>query len=148
MTVPTEADFMIVKPGIGTSPVVYNAICGIENVSINKTVSATDRYRRDCATLGLPAIRKNVITGKAMTVSANGAANVSNISVFETLLGIVKPYKIELYSRDGTDTGALIGTYAGNFVMVTDNVSTDPNGNSSGEIALNSDGAWTYTAAS
>lgn len=148
MSVPTEADFMIIKSGNGASPTeVFTAICGVENVSINKTVNASDRFRRDCAKPGIPGVRKNVIGGKSMTITGSGAANIANIEAFEDLLGIPNNYEIDLMQADGSDSGVLLGTYSGPFVMMSDNISADPNGNSSGEITLNSDGVWTYEAA-
>lgn len=147
MSVPTEADFMIVKLGNNADPEVFTAICGIENVAINKAVNANDRYRRDCAKPGIPGSRKNRATGKSLTITASGAANVENIETFEGVLGIVRNYEIELRQSDGSDSGVLLGTYAGAFMLMSDNMSADPNGDSTGEITLNNDGPWTYTAA-
>lgn len=147
MSVPTEADFMIVKLGNNADPEVFTAICGIENVAINKAVNANDRYRRDCAKPGIPGARKNRATGKSLTITASGAANVENIENFEGVLGIVRNYEIELRQSDGSDSGVLLGTYAGAFMLMSDNMSADPNGDSTGEITLNNDGPWTYTAA-
>lgn len=147
MSVPTEADFMIVKLGNNADPEVFTAICGIENVAINKAVNANDRYRRDCAKPGIPGSRKNRATGKSLTITASGAANVENIESFESVLGIVRNYQIELRQTDGSDAGVLLGTYSGAFMLMSDNMSADPNGDSTGEITLNNDGPWTYEAA-
>ncbi len=147
MSEPTEADFMIVKLGDGESPGVFTAICGIENVSINKAVNANDRYRRDCAKPGIPGARKNRATGKSLTITASGAANVDNIETFEDILGIKRNYQIGLYQTDGSDAGVLLGTYAGAFMLMSDNMTADPNGDSTGEITLNNDGPWTWTKA-
>ena len=146
MSVPTEADFAIVKAKADGGS-TYTAICGIENVSINKTVNANDSYRRDCAKPGIPGSRKNKVTGKSLTISASGGSNVDNIEQFEDLLGIVHDYQIELRNQDGSDTGVLLGTYSGKFMMMSDNMSTSSGGDSNGEITLNNEGPWTYAEA-
>ncbi|MET0439128.1 MAG: hypothetical protein ABW043_16710 [Devosia sp.] len=149
MSVPTEADFAIIKPGDGATPTeVFNAICGIENVSVNVAVSGTDRYRRDCAKPGALATRKNITNGISQTITGGGAMSIEWMTSFAALLGTVRNYKIELRQRNGSDAGLLLGTFAGAYVMMTNNITTDSNGNSSGEITLNSEGAWTWTPAS
>jgi len=146
MSVPTEADFAIVRAKVGSGS-TYDPICGIENVSINKTVNANDSYRRDCAKPGIPGARKNKVTGKSLTISASGGSNVDNIVQFESLLGIAHDYQVELRNQDGSDTGVLLGTYTGRFMMMSDNMATSSGGDSSGEITLNNEGPWTYADA-
>jgi hypothetical protein len=149
MSMPTEADFAIIKVGDGASPSqAFDAICGVENVAANKTANANDRYRRDCTKLGKPAIRKNRVTGLSLTITASGAMNIDNFGRFEELLGVANDYQIEFRNVDGTDSGVLLGTYSGSYVMVSDNVTVDPNADSSGEINLNNEGPWLWTPAS
>ena len=147
MSLPNEADFAVIKIGDGESPEAFSIICGIENVSLNKAVASNDRYRRDCTKLGKPAVRKNIVTGKSLTITGSGAANVDNIADFEAALGVSGNYQIELRQYDGTDAGSLMGTVAGAFVLVADNISLNSNADSTGEITLNNEGVWTYTAA-
>jgi hypothetical protein len=148
MSLPTEADFAVIKVGNGATPTeVFAAVCGIENVSANKVANANDRYRRDCTKLGQPAIRKNRVIGKSLTVTGSGAMNIANFEQFDELLGVPNNYQIEFRQADGTDGGVLLGTYGGSYVMVADNVSTDINGESSGELTLNNEGPWTWTPA-
>lgn len=148
MSFPTEADFAIIKKGDGADPEVFAMICGVENVTINKGTQTSERYRRDCAKMGVTPVRRIKGTGKSMSVNASGAGNVDNIEMFEAGLGQVANYQIELYNYDGTDTGSLLGTYSGAYMLTTDNMTVDAQGDSSGETALESDGAWTYTPAS
>jgi hypothetical protein len=148
MSLPTEADFAVIKVGNGATPTeVFAAICGIENVAVNKVANSNDRFRRDCTKLGQPAVRKNRVTGLSLTITGSGAMNIANIVSFEAALGVAKNYQIELRQANGTDAGILLGTYGGSYIMVADNISTDINGDSSGEITLNNEGAWTWTPA-
>ena len=60
-------------------------------------------------------------------------------------LGLVKNYKVELYQDDGTDTGDLMGTFAGAFMMSAANMSIPRNGAASAEVTLANHGDWTWT---
>ncbi len=146
MSVPNESDFALIKIGDGEATETFTAICGIENVSINRTANTNDRFRRDCAKPGVPAVRRSRTTGKQLDITGTGGVDKASIADFEAALGIPGNYQIELYQYDGTDTGALMGTFAGAFNMTSANLSLDANGDSSGEITLASDGTWTWTA--
>ncbi len=146
MSVPNEADFGVIKYGDGDSPEVFVAICGIENVSISETANTTDRARRDCAKPGLPAVRRVRTSSTQLDITASGGVDKANIAILEGLLGISNNYEIELYQHDGTDAGALYGTYSGPFVLTSSGVNLDANGDGNGDIALASDGVWTWTA--
>lgn len=146
MSVPNESDFALIKIGDGEATETFTAICGIENVSINRTANTNDRARRDCATPGQPARRRSRTTSIQMDITGTGGVDKASIASFEAALGVVGNYEIELYQYDGTDTGTLMGTFAGAFNMTSANMSLDANGDSSGEVALASDGTWTWTA--
>ena len=146
MSVPNESDFALIKIGDGEATETFTAICGIENVSINRTANTNDRFRRDCAKPGIPAVRRSRTTGKQMDITGTGGVDKASIADFEAALGIVGNYQIELYQYDGTDTGELMGTFSGAFNMTSANMSLDANGDSSGEGALASDGIWTWAA--
>jgi hypothetical protein len=146
MSVPVESDFALIKVGNGATPEVFTAICGIENVSINRVANTTDRFRRDCAKPGAPAVRRSKTTSKQLDITGTGGVTKADIEAFDDALGVVKNYRVELYQYDGTDTGDLMGTFAGSFNLTSANMSLDANGDSSGEITLASDGAWTWTA--
>ena len=147
MSIPNESDFALIKVGDGATPEVFTAICGIENVSINRVANTSDRNRRDCAKPGQPAVRRSKTTSKQMDITGTGGVDKADIEAFDDALGVVKNYKVELYKYDGTDTGDLMGTFAGAFNLTSANMSLDANGDSSGEITLASDGTWTWTAA-
>lgn len=146
MSVPNESDFALIKIGDGEATETFTAICGIENVSINRTANTNDRFRRDCAKPGVPAVRRSRTTGKQMDITGTGGVDKASIADFEAALGIVGNYQIELYQYDGTDTGELMGTFSGAFNMTSANMSLDANGDSSGEVTLASDGTWTWAA--
>jgi hypothetical protein len=148
MAVPVEADFALIKMGDGATPTeVFANLCGIRDATINRTVSTTDRFVRDCAKPNKPASRKVRVTGKQIDVTGSGLVNKADIASFDTALGKVKNYKIELYQDDGTDTGTLMGTFAAPFVMTAANLTTTEGGDAAAEVTLANHGDWTWTAA-
>lgn len=146
MSVPVEADYALVKLGDGGGPEIFTAFCGLEGVSRNNTAQTSERYRRDCAAMHLPAQRRIKCTGTSQTISANGGVDKADIVKFETALGKVKNYKIEMY-QSSTGAAVLYGTYSGAYMLTASNMQIDANGDSSGEITLENDGAWTWTPA-
>lgn len=148
MAVPTEIDWLLVKMGDGATPTeVFTLVCGIQDVTINQTVNVTDRAVRDCATPGAVPTRKTRATSKQLDISGSGLSNSASIVTLNAALGALKNYKIEAYQDAGTDTGTLLGTFAGNFRMTSSNLSVPREGDGGGDIALASQGAWTWTAA-
>ncbi|MFN3474086.1 MAG: phage tail tube protein [Blastomonas sp.] len=146
MSVPSESDFALIKVGNAADPEVFTTICGIEGVSINRVANTNDRARRDCASPGLPAVRRSKTISKQMDITGTGAVDKPNIAAFDAALGLIKNYEIELYQYDGTASGELVGTFAGAYNLTAANMTLDANADSSGEISLASDGTWTWTA--
>ena len=148
MSLPTEADFAIIKIGDGATPTEAFAIaCGIQDVSINQAVGTQDRFSRDCAKPGEIPNRKVKATGKSLDVTGSGLIDKAQIAIYNSALGVAKNYKIEVYADDGTDTGTLLGTIAGSFMMTASNMSIPREGTASAEVTLANNGAWTWTAA-
>ena len=148
MSLPTEADFAIIKIGDGATPTEAFAIaCGIQDVSINQSVGTQDRFSRDCAKPGEIPNRKVKATGKSLDVTGSGLIDKAQIAIYNAALGVAKNYKIEVYADDGTDTGTLLGTIAGSFMMTASNMSIPREGTASAEVTLANNGAWTWTAA-
>ena len=146
MSVPTEADFALIKIGDGGGTETFTVACGIENVSIQRTVNTEDRYVRDCTKPGLVPNRKTKVTGKSLTITGDGLIDKAHVQIFDDALGVVGNYKVELYQDDGTDTGTLLGTFAAAFLMDAANMTIPRNGTSSAEVTLKNHGAWTWTA--
>lgn len=148
MSLPTEADFAIIKIGDGATPTEAFAIaCGIQDVSINQSVGTQDRFSRDCAKPGEIPNRKVKATGKSLDVTGSGLIDKAQIAIYNSALGVAKNYKIEVYADNGTDVGALLGTIAGSFMMTASNMSIPREGTASAEVTLANNGAWTWTAA-
>ena len=148
MSFPVEVDFAVIKVGDGATPTeVFAIACGIQDVSVNSVANTQDRFTRDCAKPGSVPVRKTKTTGKQLDVSGSGLIDKAHIDIFQDSLGVVKNYKIELYQDDGTDTGDLMGTFAGAFNMTAANLSVPREGVSSAEITLANHGDWTWTAA-
>ena len=146
MSLPTEADFAIIKIGDGATPTeVFAIACGIQDVTINQAVGTQDRYVRDCAKPGEIPNRKVKATGKSLDVTGSGLIDKAQIAIYNSALGVAKNYKIEVYADYGT--GTLLGTFDGSFMMTASNQSIPREGTASAEISLASNGAWTWTAA-
>jgi hypothetical protein len=147
MSLPTEADFAIIKAGDGDDPEVFTTICGLQNVSINQVANTTDRFVRDCTKPGEVPYRKTKSTGRQLDVTGDGLTDKAQITAFVAALGKVGNYKVELYQDDGTDAGDLIGTFSAAFNMTAANLNIQRDGDSSAEVNLASHGAWTWLAA-
>lgn len=148
MSLPVEFDFALIKMGDGATPTeLFTTICGMQDVTLNETVNSNDRFVRDCTKPGEVPQRRVQPSGKQTDLTGTGLTNATNIATVRAALGVSKNYKIEVYKRDGTDAGDLLGTFAGPFVMLSNNLNMTLDTPGSAEITLASDGAITYTAA-
>ena len=148
MSVPTEFDFAIIKMGDGAGSEVFSAICGMQDVRINNTASTSDRFVRDCAKPGEVPKRYTQTNGIQWDITGSGLSNATQVATLMAAIGKKKNYKVECYDDDGTDTGALIGTYAGSLTLTANNINLTREGQATAEVTLASNGTITYTAAS
>lgn len=146
MSFPVEPDFALLKVGDGATTEVFTIACGLQDVNINQVANSQDRFTRDCAKPGSTPVRKTKATGLQLDITGSGLIDKDQITVYNGALGKTKNYKIELYQKDGTDAGILLGTFAGNFMMTATNQSVPTDGSASAEITLANNGAWTWTA--
>lgn len=147
MSVPTEADFVLIKFGDAADPEVFSAICGIQDATISRTVQTQDRFVRDCAKPGEVPFRKVKVTGKQLDVSGAGLTDKASVATLDAALGKVKNIKAECYQADGTDAGLLLGTFSFAGVLTSANMNIPRTGDASGEINVASHGTWTWAAA-
>lgn len=147
MSLPTEADFAIIKRGNGASPEVFSILCGISNVTIGRAAQSSDRYVRDCEKPGEVPVRRQRITGKSLEVSGSGLTNIDQFEDFEEALGRRLNYRVELYQDDNSDAGALLGTIAYASKMTAANLAINRDGDATADVTLPNDGPWTYTPA-
>jgi len=144
MSYPNEPDFVTVKVGDGADPEVFTTICGIENVTLSKTVNTSDRFRRDCAKPGVIPTRKIKVTGKQWDASGSGVINTDEFTRFNSVLGIRRNYHFEFGRRDGTDEGEIIGVYEGPGLLTAANLNMGDNeGSADLTIAGEDDIVWT-----
>jgi hypothetical protein len=146
MSVPTEFDFAILKLGDGGGTEVFAISCGKSDINLSFAANTSDRFVRDCAKPGEIPFRKNKVTGKQMDVTATGLTDKAQFGVEVALLGKKRNIKVEYYTDDGSDAGVLLGTVACNMAVTSLSVSAPRDGDSSAEIGLASNGAWTWTA--
>lgn len=146
MSLPNSADFALIKIQTAEGPpAVFTLLCGIENVTINRTTQTSETYRRDCATPNRPGQRKMRVTGSSWSISGGGSDNIDLDEEYEDAFGVRQTYNVELYKDDGTDGGDLMGTYAGTAMMTTRNQSYSQENAGTVEITLEGEGllAWT-----
>lgn len=128
MSYPTEIDAVVVKLGDGATPTeVFTTICGIENATLNETVSTNDLFRRDCAKPGQIPTRKVRVTGKQWDLTGSGVSNTAELARLKAALGITRNYQLVAIKYDGTDEGEELGTFAGPGVLTARNLSLAPN---------------------
>lgn len=149
MSEPNSADFALVRITPDTSvPGTKVLLCGIEGVSISRSVQTNETYRRDCAKPNRPGTRKLRATGQSWSISGSGSDNIDLEEEYGDALGVRKIYSIELYKDDGTDAGDLMGTYSGSALMTTRNQSySQDDGGGTTEITLEGEGALVWTVA-
>ena len=147
MSLPVEFDFALVKMGNGASPEVFTTVCGLQDATVNRTVNTQDRFVRDCGKPGEVPERKVKATGRQTDITGTGLTNAAEVDRVEDALGLIKNYRVEVYSDNGTDTGDLLGTWAGPFMLTSSNNSIPREGNAAFELTLVSDGAVTWTVA-
>ncbi|WP_313230152.1 hypothetical protein [Sphingobium yanoikuyae] len=149
MSEPNSADFALLKVKTADGPpAVYTLLCGIEGVTINRSVQTSERYRRDCAKPNRAGTRKLRVTGSSWSISGTGSDNVDLETEYSDAFGVRKDYDVELYKDDGTDAGKLMGTYAGTGILTTRNQSYTQDADSGGaEITIEGEGSLAWTAA-
>jgi predicted secreted protein len=147
MSLPNEASFAVIKLGDGATTEVFTIACGIADINLNQIANTTDRFVRDCAKPGEIPNRNVKVTGKQADITASGLTDKASVAIFAAALGKAKNYKVELLQDNGTDAGLLLGTYAGNFVMTAFNSALPRDGDSTVELTLASNGAWTWVSA-
>lgn len=147
MAIPTEIDFAIVKIGDGESPEVFSIVCGMQDISVNESANTTDRWRRDCAKPNSPPVRTIRVNGQSLDISGSGLPNKDELARLSASLGKKLNYRVEGYIDDGTDAGELAVTWAGNFVMTTNNNNFAMEGDGGAEINLANNGPYTITVA-
>lgn len=147
MSEPNEVEFALIKKGNGAQPEVFEVLCGLRDVTINRGTQGSDRYGYDCAKPNAPGFRLQRITGKQLDISGSGLTNADDIPDMEEALGVLKNYQVELYSDDGSATGDLLGTYAYASHMTAANMNLTREGQATADVTLPSHGSWTYTPA-
>lgn len=150
MSEPNSADFALLKIKTADGPPeVFTLLCGIESVSINRSVNMSERYRRDCAKPNRPGTRKIRNNGNSWNISGSGEDNIDIETAYTDAFGIKKEYNVELYRDDDTDGGELLGTYNGIAMMTTRNQAFAQGSDDAGtaEITLEGEGLLTWTVA-
>lgn len=150
MSEPNSADFALLKIKTDDGPpVVMTLLCGIENVTINRSVNMTERYRRDCAKPNRPGTRKIRNNGNSWNISGSGEDNIDIETAYTGAFGVKKEYDVELYRDDDTDAGELLGTYSGTAMMTARNQAFAIDGDTAGtaDITLEGEGDLLWVAA-
>lgn len=148
MSYPTEVDAAIIRVGNGANPEVFSIICGIENVTINRTAGTSDRFRVDCAKPGMIPTRSVRVTNRQWDLTGAGVANADQITALYTALGSHQNFEVDLIRYDGTDEGESLGVLSGPGVMTAANMNLQRAADSTMDISIagENDPVWTPAA--
>lgn len=148
MSEPNSADFALIKLETAAGPpAVLTLLCGIEDVTINRTVQTSERYVRDCAKPNRPGNRRLRNTGFAWSITGAGSDNIDLEDEYEDAMGVLKNYTVELYKDDGTDGGDLMGSYEGSAMLTVRNQDLSQSNAGNTQVTLEGVGALEWTAA-
>lgn len=148
MSEPNSADFALIKLETAAGPpVVKTLLCGIEGVNISRSAQTSETYRRDCAKPNRPGTRRLRVTGSSWSISGTGSDNIDLDTQYNDAFAVRKNYTIELYRDNGTDAGALMGTYAGSALLTQRNQSYSQDNAGTTDITLEGEGALVWTVA-
>jgi hypothetical protein len=131
-------------------PAVLALLCGIRNVTINRSVTLGERQVRDCAAPFAPPQRKIRNNGTTWSISGSGESNVDLQEEYADAFGVKRIYSVPLYKDNETDDlGDLLGTYSGTAMLTTHNETFDQTSDDAGtvEITLEGDGPLVFTPA-
>lgn len=148
MSEPSTFEFAKIAVGDGASSEVFTVICGIETAGFNQSASTSDRGVRDCAVPFRPAERRLRVTGRSRTLTGSGIYNTAQTTLINGLVGTRKNYQFIVWEDDDTEAGVEVGTWEGPGIATAVNMGSPNDGFGTLEITVESDGAWTYTAAS
>lgn len=88
MSEPNSAAFALIKyKSADGPPVVKTLLCGIENVTINRSAQTSESYRRDCAKPNRPGKRKLRMNGTSWSISGGGFDNIDIEADYTAIFG-------------------------------------------------------------
>lgn len=149
MSEPTTFQFAVIWVENPTTAGQYVKLCGVQTSGFNRAVATSDRAVRDCDFPGRPPERRIRVNSTSRTLTGTGLYNVDQIALLEALPGKHRNYRFQLVDLSDPDNeaGDEIGMWAGPGVCTTLNISAEDNADGTLAITIESDGAWTYTAA-
>lgn len=125
MSEPIAYDFAQVRYGNGADPEVFTVICDLTSVSVNEGAETQTRFRGDCTKPGKAPTRRSRVTGRFWDISGSGLPDHAQNVAIRGLIAKRVNYEIPVYRDDGTDGGELLGTYTGEAIMTSRNLTTD-----------------------
>lgn len=144
---PIEFDAAIVKVGDGATTEVFTILCGLENASLAEKVNTTDKFRHDCAKPGAISTRSVRVNSRQWDITATGVTNATNVTTVGAYMGAHKNYQVDVIQYDGTDTGKLLGTFAGQAVMTSRTFNVQRQADSAFDVALAGENNLVWTPA-
>jgi hypothetical protein len=144
-----RGSYLDIAMGNGASPEVFSILCGLNARNFTQQVNTSDTFVADCADPEDVPIRRLVPTGKQWSLSGEGRYNRSQRAVIDAAVGVTKTFRFIMSEPDGDSISD--GYYEGPG-MIT-NIQFGGSGAESGNFAtfsvqIESDGEWTWTAAS
>lgn len=127
------------------TPTVFTLLCGITTKSITEQVNTQDSFVRDCALPDDVPIRELILSGKQWSMRGSGQMNRDLMPVLDEAVGALLNYRFFIKAKTGEVAPALNGYYGGVGAIVTKTINGDDGGFVGLDLAIESDGAWTWT---
>lgn len=137
MSAPNTADFALIQMLTGGA---YKVLCGIEGVQINRSAQMSERYVRDCAKPNRPGRRRLRTTGQSFSIAGSGVDNIDIEGDLAGAFGVRRTYRVNLFTNDGTDAGALLGSYAYNGILTARSQSYSQDASGAAEVTFEGQG--------
>lgn len=126
----------------------FVTFCGIQTTGFNRAVQTSDRAVKDCAKPGKPAERRIRVTGRSRTLTGSGLYNYDQRELVDSIEGLRKEYQVTFIDLDdGTEEGTPVEIRQGPGIATSINMGTAEDSLGTLEITIESDGAWTSSAA-
>lgn len=149
MSEPTTFQFAVIWVEDPKTANSYVKLCGVQTSGFNRAVQTSDRYARDCDKPGKPSERRLRVTGLSRTLTGTGVYNTAITDLFEALPAKRRNYRFQMLdlSDPANEAGTSLGMWAGPGICTTLNIGGEESQDGSLSITIESDGAWTFSAA-
>jgi hypothetical protein len=91
------------------------------------------------------AVRELIMSGKQWSLRGSGLMSRDLMPVLDEAVGVILGYRFFIKAKTGETSPALNGYYGGRGAIITRTINGDDGGFVNLDLAIESDGAWTWT---